>query len=164
MAKDEGEVSKVRQEIIDNANKSMALKERERRIDAKRKLLRKEYNTVKESRRHPVEQVSDGNIRVTIYIPLFLRTIIIVGWLVWFGVLPTIVILFSPNPGNVIYVPVILLISLVGLFLSVLGWFLYWWLLAAWFVLGAVIVFMVIYTGVVETNNIRQAVQALFGG
>jgi hypothetical protein len=164
MVDDDRNVSKIRQEIIDNANTNMALKERERRVDRKRALLKKEYDAIKESRRHPVEQVSDGNIRITIYIPRFLRTIIIVSWLVWFGLLPTLAILWSDNPGNVVYVPVILLISLVGLFLGVVGWFLYWWLLAAWLVLGAVAVIVLLYTGDIEASQVRDALQSLFGG
>lgn len=159
---EERDVSRIRQEIIDNANKSMSLKDRERRIDAKQARLKKEYDTLKQYRRkHAVEQVDDGNIRVIIYIPRFLRSVILVNW---FVVFPSIVALGSDNPGNIVYVPVILLVSLIGLLLAVVGWYIYWWLMAISLTIGTMLLLILLYTGAIEANRVRDAFQSMFGG
>lgn len=149
-------VSKIRQQIEYNAKTNMALKERERRIDAKRETLKQEIEEVRQNRRaHPVEQ-DDGNIRVTIYIPRFLRNIILVNWFVWFGVFPALAALASDQPGNIIYVPVLLLLSLIALGITFAAWYLYWWLVAIAFTLAVAIVIIGLFIGAVEFSQIRE--------
>lgn len=164
MATEERNVSQIRQDIINNANKSRDLKERERRIDAKRARLKREYELIKRHRRaHPVERVDDGNIRITIYIPRFLRTIILINWVMWFAVLPSLLVLMSGSPGDLIYVPVILLLSIIWLLIGVIAWYLYWWIFAITSTLSLVFALILIYTGSIEFSGFREAFQSIVG-
>lgn len=164
MADTERDVSRIRQQIIENANHSTKLKEMEQRIDekerrlnAKRARLKKEYELIKRHHRaHPVERADDGNLRVTIYIPRFLRTIILINWFVWFVVLPSILILWGDSPEHIVYIPVIVLLSGVWLLLTFAGWYLYWWLLAVSSTLGLVTFIILLYVGALQFNEIRD--------
>lgn len=155
------DVSKVRQEIIYNAKTNMALKEREKRIDAKRETLKQELKEIKQSRVHPVERVDDGNIRVVIYLPRFLRNIILVNWVIWFGVFPSLAFIAADQPGNLVYVPVILLLSLIGLFITFAGWYLYWWLVAISFTLAVAFLVIGLFIGAVEVSQIRETIDEI---
>lgn len=156
------QVSKIRQQIEYNAKTNMALKERERRIDAKRETLKEELAEVRQQRRvHAVEQIDDGNIRVTIYIPRFLRNIILVNWFVWFGIFPALAAIAADQPGNLIYVPVILLASLIVLGITFAAWYLYWWLIAIAFTLAVAFLVIGLFLGAVEVSQIRETIDQI---
>lgn len=87
-----------------------------------------------------------------------------INWLIWFGVFPTIVALGSSSPGSIVYVPVVLLISLVGLVLTFVAWYLYWWLMAIGLTIGTTLLIVLLYTGAIEAVQFRNAFQAMLGG
>lgn len=152
--------SRIREQIEYNAKTNMALKEREKRIDAKRETLKKEMNEVRQQRRvQLVEQRDDGNIRVTIYIPRFLRNIILVNWFVWFGVFPALAAIAAEQPGNLVYVPVVLLVvTMASLVLSVGIWYLWWWLVAGVFTVGATALLVGLFIGLIDFDQVASLV------